>query len=64
VVETYKTEDIMFWVNFEWLVFTKPYNFEADGDTIKLNDVSHQLWLDMPPAWQGVATTIEVIQED
>ena len=54
----------MFWVNFEWLVFTKPHNFEADGDTIKLNDVSRQLWKDMPPAWQGMAITLMVVLEN
>lgn len=54
----------MFWVNFEWLVFTKPYNFEADGDTIKLNDVSDMFWKAMPDKWRCMATVIAVVLEN
>ena len=50
----------MFWINFEWLVFTKPYNFEADGDTIKLNRISRDLWVSMPPKYQGMAIVTEL----
>lgn len=51
----------MFWINFEWLVFTKPYNLEADGDTIKLNHTSREFWTDMPPKYQGMAIVKELI---
>ena len=53
----------MFWVNFEWLVFTEPYNFKEDGDTIKLNPLSLQMWRDMPPCYQGLAIVISVMME-
>lgn len=53
----------MFWINFEWLVFVKPHSLEADGDTIKLNKVSKHFWINMPPRYQGMATTLEVIYE-
>ena len=54
----------MFWVWFEWMVFAKPYNFDDDGETIKLNKQSKRFWVDMPPKYQGMATVIEVIMEN
>ena len=54
----------MFWINFEWLVFAKPYNFESDGDTIKLNKTSDFLWRNMPEKYRGMAITIAVILEN
>lgn len=53
----------MFWIWFEWQVFTEPYNLKDDGDTIKLNPLSMDMWVNMPPLYQGVATTLSVIME-
>ena len=53
----------MFWINFEWLVFTRPYNFEPDGDTIKLNEVSNHFWTSMPARYHGWAIALDVMLE-
>jgi hypothetical protein len=53
----------MFWINFEWLVFVKPHNFLADGDTIKLNALSDYFWINMPKKYQGWAITLDVMLE-
>jgi len=54
----------MFWINFEWLVFTTPYNLEDDGDTIKQNETSLNMWKMMPEKYQGMAITLMVILEN
>ena len=53
----------MFWINFEWLVFAKPYNLGYDEETIRLNPLSLKLWQDMPHKYQGMAIVLEVTME-
>ena len=54
----------MFWINFEWLVFTRPHSLEDDGDTIKMNDFTLYLWRSMPEKYRGMAIVIQVVQEN
>ena len=54
----------MFWIWYEWMVFAEPHNLEADMDTIKLNDLSKDIWKMMPEKYQGMAIIIEVMMEE
>lgn len=54
----------MFWIWFEWHVFTKPYIFEADGDTIKVNTTTDYFWKNMPEKYLGMAIVISVIMDN
>jgi len=51
----------MFWLNFEWLVFTK---IEADGDTIHMDVETLSLWRSMPEKYRGIAIVLEIMRTE
>lgn len=54
----------MFWLNFEWLVFAEPHNLAADGDTIRMNALTLNLWRAMPEKYRGIAIVLEIMRTE
>jgi len=54
----------MFWIWFDWQVWTPPFSLEVDGEHLKLNETTRIFFKARPEDAQVTAMLLEILDEE